>query len=96
MTIKEIITEINKIEINIVDFISSYRSERLVSNYNDWNYKDVIAHLFEWIMFSKNKLNAIVHNQDFQEISNIDIFNKQNYIKNNADKIDELIENSDL
>ena len=33
-------------------------------------------------MFSKNKLNAIVHNQDFQEISNIDIFNKQNYIKN--------------
>ena len=90
MTIKEIITEINKIEIDIVDFISSYRSERLVSNYNDWNYKDVIAHLFEWIMFSKNKLNAIVHNQDFQEISNIDIFNKQNYIKNKNRHIIEL------
>ena len=90
MTIKEIITEINKIEIDIVDFISSYRSERLVSNYNDWNYKDVIAHLFEWIMFSKNKLNAIVHNQDFQEISNIDIFNKQNYIKNKNKHITEL------
>ena len=87
---KEIITEINKIEIDIVDFISSYRSERLVSNYNDWNYKDVIAHLFEWIMFSKNKLNAIVHNQDFQEISNIDIFNKQNYIKNKNKHITEL------
>lgn len=90
MTIKEIITEINKIEIDIVDFISSYRSERLVSNYNDWNYKDVIAHLFEWIMFSKNKLNAIVYNQDFQEISNIDIFNKQNYIKNKNRHIIEL------
>ena len=50
MTIKEIITEINKIEIDIADFISSYKSEQLVSNYDDWNYKDVIAHLFEWIM----------------------------------------------
>ena len=65
MTIKEIITEINKIEIDIADFISSYKSEQLVSNYDDWNYKDVIAHLLEWIMFSKNKLNAIVYNQDF-------------------------------
>ena len=90
MTIKEIITEINKIEIDIADFISSYKSEQLVSNYDDWNYKDVIAHLFEWIMFSKNKLNAIVHNQDFQEISNIDIFNKQNYIKNKNKHITEL------
>ena len=70
MTIKEIITEINKIEIDIADFISSYKSEQFVSNYDDWNYKDVIAHLFEWLMFSKNKLNVIVHNQDFQEISN--------------------------
>ena len=50
MTIKEIITEINKIEIDIADFISSYKSEQLVSNYDDWNYKDVISHLFEWIM----------------------------------------------
>ena len=90
MTIKEIITEINKIEIDIADFISSYKSEQLVSNYDDWNYKDVIAHLLEWIMFSKNKLNAIVHNQDFQEISNIDIFNKQNYIKNKNKHITEL------
>ena len=90
MTIKEIITEINKIEIDIADFISSYKSEQLVSNYNDWNYKDVIAHLLEWIMFSKNKLNAIVYNQDFQEISNIDIFNKQNYIKNKNKHITEL------
>ena len=55
MTIKEIITEINKIEIDIADFISSYKSEQLFSNYDDWNYKDVIAHLLEWIMFSKNK-----------------------------------------
>ena len=38
MTIKEIITEINKIEIDIVDFISSYKSEQLVNNYDDLNY----------------------------------------------------------
>jgi len=50
MTIKEIITEINKIEIDIDDFISGYKSEQFVSNYDDWNYKDVIAHLFEWLM----------------------------------------------
>ena len=68
MTIKEIITEINKIEIDIVDFISSYKSEQLVSNYDDWNYKDVIAHLFEWLMFSKNKLNVIVHNLSLDHI----------------------------
>ncbi|AGT43778.1 hypothetical protein [Treponema pedis] len=93
MKIKEIIAEINKIEVDIVDFISSYKNEKLVSTYNDWNYKDIIAHLFEWIMFSKSKLNAIIHNQDFQEISNIDIFNEQNYIKNKNKQIMELQNN---
>ena len=39
---KEIITEINKIEIDIADFISSYKSEQLVSNYDDWNYMDYV------------------------------------------------------
>ena len=47
MTIKEIITEINKIEIDIADFISGYKSEQFVGNYDDWNYKDVISHRFE-------------------------------------------------
>ncbi|AAS12334.1 hypothetical protein TDE_1819 [Treponema denticola ATCC 35405] len=37
-------------EIDIADFISGYKSEQFVSNYDDWNYKDVISHLFEWIM----------------------------------------------
>lgn len=90
VTVKEIIAEINNIEIDITHFISIYKAENRASNYNDWNYKDVIAHLLEWIAFSKNKLNAIAHNQDFQEVSNIDIFNKENYVKNKNRHIAEL------
>ncbi|QEJ99086.1 hypothetical protein [Treponema phagedenis] len=90
MTVKEIIAEINNVEIDITHFMSIYKTENIVSNYYDWNYKDVIAHLFEWIAFSKDKLNAIVHNQDFQEVSNIDIFNEQNYVKNKNRQIAEL------
>lgn len=90
MTIKEIQTEIDEIKADIGYFIKLYKTEHTAGRYENWNCKDVIAHILEWIIFSKNKLQAIAHNRQFEEIRDIDAFNRQNWIKNKDKYIGEL------
>ena len=90
MTIKEIQTEIDETKADIGYFIKLYKTEHTAGRYENWNYKDLVAHILEWIIFSKNKLQAIAHNRQFEEIRDIDAFNRQNWIKNKDKHIGEL------
>ncbi|MGI5172944.1 hypothetical protein H0R92_05000 [Treponema sp. OMZ 840] len=92
MTIKEIQTEIDKTKTDIGNFIELYKTEHTAGRYENWNSKDVVAHILEWIIFSKNKLQAIAYNRQFEEVCDIDAFNRQAWIKNKDKHIGELKE----
>ena len=90
MTIKEIQTEIDETKADIGNFIELYKTEHTAGRYENWNCNDVVAHILEWIIFSKDKLQAIAYNRHFEEIRDIDTFNRQNWIKNKDKHIGEL------
>ena len=90
MTIKEIQTEIDETKADIGNFIELYKTEHTAGRYENWNCNDVVAHILEWIIFSKDKLQAIAYNRHFEEIRDIDAFNRQNWIKNKDKHIGEL------
>ena len=90
MTIKEIQTEIDETKADIGYFIKLYKTEHTAGRFENWNGKDVVAHILEWIIFSKDKLQAIAYNRQFEEIRDIDAFNRQNWIKNKDKHIGEL------
>ncbi len=90
MTIKEIQTEIDETKADIGYFIKLYKTEHTAGCYENWNCKDVVAHILEWIIFSKDKLQAIAYNRHFEEIRDINAFNRQNWIKNKDKHIGEL------
>lgn len=93
MTINEIQTEIDETKIDIGNFIELYKTEHTAGRYENWNSKDVVAHILEWIIFSKNKLQAIAYNRQFEEVCDIDAFNRQAWIKNKDKHIGELKKN---
>jgi len=90
MTVEKITAHIDKTKADIARFIHIYKTEDCAGDYYNWNYKDAIAHILEWIIFSKNKLYAIAHKQPFQEVKDVETFNKHNYKKNKEKHIDEL------
>lgn len=61
LDVESISVEIDKTYNNINEFIDICKSERLEdSSYQDWSYKDVVAHLARWISFSADRLKSII------------------------------------
>ena len=78
ITIAQIKNEIDKTHKNIDFFVEKHKNEDVnISSYDDWNYKDIIAHITEWIRFSADKLESIKKNRAFKDI---DDFNKINQV----------------
>jgi hypothetical protein len=86
--IQSISIEIDKSYKNIIEFIEICKPEKLEdSSYQDWSYKDVLAHLARWISFSADKLQSIVDKVPFNDV---DDFRKANRVWYEEDKEKEL------
>ncbi|MGP1459629.1 MAG: hypothetical protein ACTTKL_10020 [Treponema sp.] len=90
MTAERIFLEIDRTKADIADFIGAYKTEQTVSSYDDWNCRDVAAHILEWIVFSKNKIRAIARSKPFKEIENLDEFNRAAYQKNKNEPLNRI------
>jgi hypothetical protein len=91
ITIAQIESEIDKTYKNVNRFIEKNKTTNTrLSSYDDWNYKDIIAHITEWIDFSAKKLESIKNGKVFKDI---DDFNRVNQIwyANDKDKDIETI-----
>ncbi len=56
------------------------KSENLQSSsYEDWSYKDVIAHLTRWISFSADKLESIKNRIPFKDVDDFRKVNREWY-----------------
>jgi hypothetical protein len=78
ITITQIENEIDKAHENVNSFIEKNKNANTnLSSYEDWNYKDIIAHITEWIRFSADKLESIKNGKVFKDI---DDFSKVNQV----------------
>ncbi len=78
--IKNISLELDKAHKNVRELIEICRSEKLEdSTYQDWSYKDVVAHLTRWISFSANRLNCIANKIRFNDVEDFRKANKEWY-----------------
>ncbi len=88
LDIESISTEIDRTHKNIIEFIEICKSEKLEdSSYQDWSYKDVVAHLTRWISFSADKLQSILNKVPFKDVED---FRKANKAWYEEDKVKEL------
>jgi hypothetical protein len=86
ITVSEIKNEIDIMHENVISFIVKNRNENVSnSSYDDWNYKDIIAHITEWIKFSADKLKSIKKNLAFTDIEDFNKVNQEWFI-NDKDK----------
>jgi len=80
--------EIDRTHKNVLEFITICKSENLrSSSYEDWIYKDVIAHLTRWISFSADKLESIKNKIPFNDVDDFRKANREWYV---VDKEKEL------
>jgi len=78
--LKRINLEIDRTQKNVLDFMTICKSENLKnSSYEDWSYKDVIAHLTRWISFSADKLESIKNQIPFKDIDDFRKANREWY-----------------
>lgn len=88
ITIAHIEAEIDKTYEHVITFIEKNKAEGVNSStYEDWNYKDVIAHITEWIMYSTKRLDCIKHNRPIKDIDDVEHINNTLYSKNRDKKI---------
>ena len=81
----------------ILYFCEYYSNENIsASNYLNWNVRDVIGHINGWIKFSGDKLESIKLNKSFEDVSNIDSFNKINYENNKNKSLENIINESKI
>ena len=90
LDVESITVEIDQTYKNIKEFIDVCKLEKLEeSSYQDWSYKDVVAHLTRWITFSADKLQSILDKVPFKDV---DDFRKTNKVWYEEDKAKELID----
>jgi len=78
--LKRINLEIDRTHNNVLEFITICKSENLKSSsYEDWSYKDVIAHLTRWISFSADKLESIKNQIPFKDVDDFRKANREWY-----------------
>ncbi|MEL7672081.1 hypothetical protein SDC9_75835 [bioreactor metagenome] len=72
--------EIDRTHKNVLEFITVCNSENSKSSsYEDWSYKDVIAHLTRWISFSADKLESIKNQIPFKDVDDFRKTNREWY-----------------
>ena len=82
LDVESISVEIDKASKNIKEFIETCKSEKLEdSSYQDWSYKDVVAHITRWISFSSDKLQSILDKVPFKDVDDFRKVNKVWYEK---------------
>ena len=79
MTHEQIFFEIDKTKTAVQQFAEDYRTETITGAYENWNARDTLAHIYDWLAFSKNKLCAIAAGEPFCEVTDIDAFNRERY-----------------
>ena len=81
----------------ILYFCEYYLNENISSsNYSNWIARDVIGHINSWVKFSGYKLESIKLNKSFEDVSNIDSFNKINYENNKNKSLEKIINESKI
>jgi hypothetical protein len=90
---KNTILELSNYTLNkIIDFGKYYKNENLLeTSFSNWNVRDVIGHINNWIKFSEDKLESI--KRSFEDVSHVDIdkFNEMNYEKNKIKSLDDVL-----
>lgn len=93
---KGYISELSRFTLGkIIDFSEFYRKDNVFeTNFSDWNVRDVIGHINDWVSFSGKKLKSIKTNQSFEDIgfNDIGVFIKKNYDKNLTVSLDDIVE----
>jgi len=81
----------------ILYFCEYYLNENISSsNYSNWIARDVIGHINSWVKFSGYKLESIKLNKSFEDVSNINSFNKINYENNKNKSLEKIINESKI
>ena len=97
---KEFISKLRQYTLNrIIDFSEYYKNDNIVeTSYANWNVRDVVGHINNWVKFSADKLESIKTNKIFKDIEhkNIDEFNKLNYEKYKSKSLDNVIDESKI
>jgi hypothetical protein len=76
MTRNVIVQMIEETKGNIKTFYDIFYNETFTSrDFTDWAAKNVFSHINEWIVFSGNKLKSIRRNEQFEDITDTNIFN---------------------
>jgi hypothetical protein len=89
---KDILFEIVKTEKHISEFIKNNKHiDQFKSTYDDWNYKDVLAHVYEWLKYSKLKLESIKNKTSFDLNVNADEFNNSMFFKDKDLPLNQII-----
>lgn len=80
LDIESIGAEIDRTYKNVLEFIEICKPEKLEdSSYQDWSYKDVVAHLTRWISFSADKLQSILNKVPFKDVDDFRKANREWY-----------------
>jgi hypothetical protein len=87
---EQIKNAIGSTKINVSDFYDRCQDLNAESTCPNWNGKDVLAHIGEWISFAHMKLSAIRNSLPFDETGDLDEFNKLCYEKNKNKASDEI------
>ncbi len=89
---KEILSEIVETEKYISEFIKPNKHiDQSKSTFDDWSFKDVLAHIFEWMNYSKLKLVSIKNKTSFNYNVDADEFNRSLFLKDKDLPINQII-----
>jgi hypothetical protein len=97
---KEYISKLGQYALKkIIEFSEYYENDNIMEiSYANWNVRDVIGHINNWVKFSSDKLESIKTNKIFKDIEhkNLDEFNKMNYEKYKSKSLDDVIKESKI